>query len=259
MKLTILERPTSLTAEDFRVRLEKELKELKGELTASLTVDGFSRKGWAQIRVTGEDSEIVSELISSKFGLAHTELREMELPGVYEAEITGSNERGLRFDVGLDSGPLNCVIPTSNLIAQLADGKPIHLGEVVECYCLYPGVRISVRIARTKDDAIEAWLSDRQIDRLARWITTGLDRIQAFECYRQEAESAVLKTHSSRDVIAVESISLTLQSIVCKLGTDAVGLIPKLGHILRKQKLRPFIPKKIIGRCRPWQSQRGEN
>jgi hypothetical protein len=252
MKLTILERPTALTAKDFRVRLEKELGELKGELTASLALDGFSPKGWAKIRVTGEDSEIASELISSKFGLAHTELREIEVPGLYQAEITGSNERGLKFDVGLDSGGLNCVIPASNLIAQLADGKPIHLEQVIECYCLYPGVRISVRVAGTKDNEIEAWLSDGQIDRLARWITTGLDRIQAFECYRQEAESAVLKTHSSRDVIAVEPISLTLQSIVCKLGTDAVGLIPKLGYILRKQKLRPFLPKKIIGRCRPW-------
>lgn len=252
MKLTILERPTALTAEDFRVRLEKELEELKGELTASLALDSFSQRGWAQIRVTGEDSEIVSELISSKFGLAHTELREIEVPGVYEAEITGSNERGLKFDVGLNSGDLNCIIPTSNLIAQLADGKTIHLGQLIECYCLYPGVRTSVRFARTKENEIEAWLSDRQIDRLARWIATGLDRIQAFECYRQQAESAVLKTHSSRDIIAVESITLTLQSIVCKLGTDAVGLIPKLGHILRKQKLRPFLPKKIIGRCRPW-------
>jgi hypothetical protein len=252
MKLTILERPTALTAEDFRVRLERELEELKGELTASLALDSFSQNGWAQIRVTGEDSEIVSELMSSRFGLAHTELREIDVPGVYEAEITGSNEGGLKFDFGLNSADLNCIIPSSNLIAQLADGKPIHLGQLIECYCLYPGVRISVRLTRTKENEIEGWLSDTQIDRLARWITTGLDRIQAFECYRQEAESAVLKTHLSRDVIAVESITLTIQSIVCKLGTDAVGLIPKLGHILRKQKLRPFQPKKIIGRCRPW-------
>ena len=250
MKLTILERPTALTAKDFRVRLAKELEELKGELTAFVTFKGFSYNGWAQIEVTGEDSEIVSELVSSRFGRAYTELRALELPGVFEAEITGSNERGLKFDVGF--GSVNCIIPTSNLVAQLADGKATQLRQLLECYCLYPGVKISVRAARTRDNELEAWLSDREIGRLARWITTGLDRIQAFDCYRQEAESVVVKTHSTRDVIAVESITLTIQSIVCKLGTDAVGLIPKLGHVLLKQKLRPFLPKKIIGQCRPW-------
>jgi hypothetical protein len=250
MKLTILERPTALTAKDFKARLARELEELKGELNASVAFKGFSENDWAQIEVTGEDSEIVSELVSSRLSRAYTELRALELPGVFEAEITGSSERGLKFDVGW--GSVNCIIPTSNLIAQLADGKAMRLRQLIECYCLYPGVKISVRAARTRDNEIEAWLSDTEIGRLARWITTGLDRIHAFECYRQEAELAVLKTHSTRDVIAVEPITLTIQSIVCKLGTDAVGLIPKLGHVLRKQKLRPFLPKKIIGQCRPW-------
>jgi hypothetical protein len=136
MKLTVLERPTALTAEDFQVRLEKELEKLKGELNASITLGGFSRNGWTQINITGEDSEIMTELITSKFAPAHTELREIEAPGDYEAEITGSNGRGLKFDVGFDAGSLDCVIPTRNLNAQLADGKTAPLRQLIECYCL---------------------------------------------------------------------------------------------------------------------------
>jgi len=252
MQLTILEKATALTAKDFKVRLEKELKELKGQLTASISVDGLTKSGWTRISVAGTDNEIVGEIIANRFGLALMEPRLLEVPGIYEAAIIGRDERGLIFDFGLDPKRLKCIIPTSNLHTQLADGKSIPLEQLIECYCLHPGMRISTRVTRRADDEIEAWLSDRYMHRVEDWVATGLDRILVFDCFRKEAESAVLTTHLSRDVVAVESETLTLQSIVCKLGTDAVGLIPKLGHSLRKQKLKPFLPEKIIRRCRPW-------
>ena len=252
MQLTILERATALTAKDFKVRLEKEIKDLKGQLTASISVDGSTKSGWTRISVTGEDNEIVAEIIANRFGLAFTEPRFLEVPGVYEAAAMGTNERGLTFDFGLDPKRLKCIIPTSNLNAQLADGKEIPLEQLIEYYCLHPGVRISTRVTRRTDNEIEAWLSDMYMHRVEDWVTAGLDRILVFDCYKKEAESAVLTTHLSRDVVAVESETLTLQSIVCKLGTDAVGLIPQLGRSLRKQKLKPFLPEKITRRCRPW-------
>jgi len=231
------------------VRFGNELQELKGELAANITFEGFSQRGWAQVNVSGEDAEIVTQLIANKFNLARTDSAS-EAAEVYEAEIHRFSEAGLSFDYG--SGPnSNSIIPIHSLQAQLADGKDVSLRELVDCYCLYPGMRISVRVRR-RSNGFESWLSDEQTERFSQWITTGLDRIQAFDCYRQDAESAVLNAHLSRDVIAVQPLTLTLQSIVCKLGTDAVGLIPKLGSVLRKQKLRPFLPKKIMSRCRSW-------
>jgi len=252
MKIILLERPAPLTAKSFSDKLEKTLNDLKGDLTATLTLDGFSGRGWARINVTGEDSEIVAELITKKFGVAHTELNELDIPVVYDAQPIESDQDGLKFDLGLDRSSPTCLIPSRNLQAQLADGKTMQARKLVECYCLYPGERISVRATRRTDNEIEAWLSDEQIDLLSRGITSGLDRIMAFDCYKEDAEAAVLKTHLTRDVIRVESVTLTTQSIICKLGTDAVGLIPKLGYILRKQRLRPFSPKKIVSVCRPW-------
>jgi hypothetical protein len=253
MKITILERPNGITTNDFKQRLEIALAELKSELTASTTLDGFSRNGWARISLSGEDSEILAELVEKKFGRAHTDLQAIETPGVYEGIITDSNRNGLEVDLGIEApSHLNCTVPTGNLTAQLADGKAAQCREVVESYCLSPGVRISVRITKKGPNEIEAWLSDLQMDLLSDWITTGLDRIQAFDCYKQDAESAIVKANLARDIISIDPITLTVQSIVCKLGTDAIGLIPKLGSVLRRQKLRPFIPKRIMARCRPW-------
>ena len=252
MNFTILERPTHLTAKDFKTRLERELAALKGELGASVTVDGFSSTGWVQLHIAGEDGEILSELISRKFRLAQTSQTEINMPGNYPAVIVGAGERGLKVDLGLGPENLECLIQTGNLNAQLADGKRLPLRELIECYCLYPNVKIAMRISRRTEHEVDGWLSDDTINRFADWVETGLDRILAFECFKEDAESAVRRAHLSRDVISVNSLSLNVQSIVCKLGTDAVGLIPLLGRILRKQPLKPFQPKKIISRCRPW-------
>jgi hypothetical protein len=252
MKLTLLEHQTTSTSKNFQARLAEELGRLKGELDAAVSLHIRSSSGWVQVEIAGEDSEIVTQLITNKFALAHTDLNDIEPQRNYQAEIIGTSGRGLNFDVGLGSGHIECVVPTSNLNAQLTDGKNMPLRHVVECYCLYPGMKIGVRIAGKTDQEIEGWLADSFIDRLDDWIKTGLDRILAFECFRKEAESSILKTHLTRDIIAVDPLGLTVQSIVCKLGTDAVGLIPKLGQILRNQSLKPFQPKKIKSRCRPW-------
>ncbi len=253
MKITILERPSEITARNFKPRLEKALNELKSGLKATTTLDGFSPNGWTRVGIIGEDSEILTALIGKKFGLAHTDLREIDVADVYEAIITGVTPGGLEFDVGLErGGHCKCSVPVNHLIAQLADGKNIPCREIANDYCLLPGVRLSVRVTRKTDNEIEAWLSDSQIERLGGWITFGLDRIEVFECFEQEVDAAILTAHLSRDIISTDQITLTVQSIECKLGTDAVGLIPKLGSVLKKQELQPFIPRRIVARCRPW-------
>ena len=252
MRVTILERPTPLTAKAFEAHLQKEFERLKGDLAASVKLDDFSRSGWARVAITGEDAEIMTELISNKFGLAASKPEDITVPGTHQTEIIGINEANLQLEIGVESRNLRCMIPSTHLTAQLADGKAMQVKQLVDYYCLYPSVRISARVTSTFPHGLEAWLSDQYIANLTNWVTTGLDRILVFDCYKDEAEAAVLRAHLHRDVVAIESITLTLQSITCKLGTDAVGLIPKLGHVLRKQRLAPFLPKRILDRCRPW-------
>jgi len=251
MRLTLLERPTASTAQEFPSRLERRLEELKGELNASVKFEGSSHGGWAIVSITGEDSEIMSELTRSEFAVAHTESGLIKLQDNLPAEIVESDPNGLKVDIGLGT-KLQCLIPTANLNAQLADGKALPLRQLMECYSLYPGVRVCVRVAEKNDYEIKTWLADSSTDTIGDWVKTGLDRIQVLECFKTEAETAVTKAHLSRDVLAVDSMTLTTQSIVCKLGTDAIGLMPKLGRFLREQPLKPFQPRKIMSRCRPW-------
>ena len=255
MRITLLQGPGATSREAFATSLEQTFLNLKGELGATIKLAGFSKKGYARIELEGEDSEIVSELIIQRLGIAHTSLSEVELHGNYEGIVSGYSGEGLDVDLGIESPkPVSAKVRANSLRAQLTDGKPLMLGEIIENYCLFPRTKISVRITRLEPEngILEAWLADSQLQRYSEWITSGLDRIQVYDCSENEVKSAIRRGRLERDIISIEPLTLTLHSVLCKLGTDAIGLIPKLGRVLRERELKPFLPKRIRTRCRPW-------
>ena len=83
MKLIILQRPGQFTTKDFHAELDKALRAVKGELGASIRLDGFSRKGWARLDLEGEDSDVLRELLARDLGQAHTNAANLEAQGIY--------------------------------------------------------------------------------------------------------------------------------------------------------------------------------
>jgi len=56
-------------------------------------------------------------------------------------------------------------------------------------------------------------------------------------------KKAIQITQLTRDIIRLDTLSFTSSFLTCKLGTDAPGVISKLGKELRHAKLFSFIPK----------------
>lgn len=205
--------------------------------------------------LAGDDSEVVSELVSRKLGLAQTELAGIENLGHYDGIITGQTATCLQIDIGIEKPrPLKIKIDLNTLRAQLCDGKALSMEEIIDHYCLFPSTRVAIRITNFEPESelAEGWLADSQLVLFSNWISMRLDRIQVLDSSKREVEFAVKKANLGRDIVSVERQTLTTQSVVCKLGTDAVGLIPKLGSVLGRRELKPFLPKRIVSRCRPW-------
>ena len=254
MQITLLQRPGKVSVKEFSATLEESLSKLREELSATTKLVQLSGNEWAKVEIQGEDSEVVTELISREFGRAQSDLAQIRVQENYEGivDAVGAN---LSVDIGVQKPTrLSVNLDLKGLRAQLSDGKPLSCKEVADLYCIRPGSRLAVRITRLDLDrrTIEAWLADSQIQLFSQWITSGLERIQVFTCTRQSLENALRKAALERDVISVETNTLTTHSVVCKLGTDAIGLIPKLGSKLRKSELEPFVPKRILQRCRQW-------
>ena len=254
MQLTLLQRRGSVAAEEFAAALNESLSDLKGELSASARLVGFSKNGWAKVAIDGADSEILSEIITREFGQAQVDIAHLELHANHMA-IVKAVGTDLQVDIGIEEpSPLGVNLGVRTLRAQLCDGRNLPCKEITECYCIQPGSALLVRIEHLERDTgrIEAWVADSQIELFSDWVASRLERIQVFDCTRRRVDLAIRRANLDRDVISVESSTLTTHSAVCKLGTDAIGLIPKLGGILRKSELKPFLPKRVLAKCRQW-------
>jgi len=254
MLITLLQRPGKVTVKEFGATLEESLSRLRGELSASTRLVGFSANRWANVDIDGEDAEVVTEIISRELGRAQSDLNQIQAQENYYGIVDRAGS-DLTVDIGIEKpSPLSVRLSLNGLRAQLCDGKPLSSNEIAEAYCIHMGSRLAVRLTRLERDTgtLEAWLADSQIELFSRWIKSHLDQILVFDCTRPMLEDAIRKANLERDVISVESSTLTTHSVVCKLGTDAIGLIPKLGARLKRSRLEPFLPKRILKKCRQW-------
>lgn len=72
-----------------------------------------------------------------------------------------------------------------------------------------------------------------------------MHRIIAIGGSHDRLSEAVRLAKADRDIIQIEELSFTTNSLVCKLGTDAPGIIAKIGRHLSEFKLCAFLPERL--------------
>ena len=230
---------------------ETALRTLCGDLKIKVEVQGASARGWVQVNVSGEDEAVALRLLDREIGLAPVSAERVERFSVFRGKIVDSakSRTELYVDVGLsDSGIHDAFVPLWRLQAQLGDGKKIPLQRLIELFCLFDFAPLSIKIVgdlRRERNVYEAELSEDQLSRFSGWLNSNLDRLIAFGATRNEVVRAVERAHHFRDVSQIEALGPMEHALLCKLGTDAVGLVPKLGPHLASADLAPFSPRRI--------------
>ena len=230
---------------------ETMLRELCGDLKVRVGAQGTSSRGWIQINVSGEDETVALRLLDREIGLAPVSAEGVDRSSVFRGKIVDSakSRTELYVDVGLsDSGIYDAFVPLWRLQAQLGDGKKMPLQRLIELFCLFDFMPLSIRIMsdlKPEKGVSEAELSEDQLSRFSGWLNSNLDRLIVFGASRSEVANAVERAHHFRDVSQIETLGPMEHALLCKLGTDAIGLVPKLGPYLTSADLAPFSPRKI--------------
>ena len=220
-------------------------------LKVELRVIGKTSRGWIQVEVFGEDETVASHYLDQEVGLTPVSIDKLKRFSAVRGRVVSSGESGnqLLVDVGVFS-PRTCdaTVSLQSLQAQLADGKKLSIKRIIELFCLYENLPLKVKIVGNVDARrkhVEAELSETQLSQIMRWINSSLDRLVVLGASFSDVEHAVQASKHARDVIKVESLGLLEHAVVCKLGTHAVGLTPKLGPLLPTAKLASFSPREI--------------
>ncbi len=248
-KVTLLEKVYgSFPPKTFETLFSSLCKGLK----VKLKVVGETNRGWIQIEVSGEDELVALHLIDREIGLAPVTLNNLKKFSVKRGRVVFSekSKKQLYVDIGIFSPePYDAFIPLQRLQTQLADGKKISLQTMEALFCLYDNLPLKIKIMRevdTQKDCIEAELAESQLSQITSWIRSGFDRLIVLGAFCSDVERAMKLARHLRDIIKIESLGVLEHVVLCKLGTDAVGLIPKFGRFLQDAVFLPFSPKKIL-------------
>lgn len=248
-RLIVAERIPSSSQEANRPLLDERFRKLASGLEASAHVEGFARNGFVKVEIEGEDSEILTELIKRRLGIAPENASELEIDDNLKAYVIGIGRNGqsVEVEIGPDSLHLRCEITQQALMAQLCDGRAVPVDRISRTYCLQEGVPVLVRITHIDRHRrhLEAWISDDQIARFENWRRQRFHRIVAVGATQERLREAIRTCRVERDVIDVEELAFIANSLVCKLGTEAPGIIAKIGRHVGDARLYAFVPERL--------------
>jgi hypothetical protein len=208
---------------------------------------------WVQVSLSGEDEVIATSYINKKLGTCPISIKNVNKFSVLKGYISkvDTAKQELKVDVGVFEPKITqATIPLAYLQAQLADGRKVALKKISEIYGFNENLPLSIKVIRIngeEDEVLQAELSMAQIEKIRLWQQSLLDRLIILGSSLGEIETVLERTRLNRDVIGTEALGMFEHALTCKLGTDATGLIPKIGRYMRNAVFIVFNPKKIIG------------
>ena len=205
---------------------------------------------WPQLVLAGEDEGIAASYVSKEIGICPTSLENISKFSVLKGYITNleKSKEELSIDVGiLKPEIVYATIPLRHLQAQLVDGRKIALGKIAELFGLCEDLPVCVKVSLLNEDEnrIDAELSTDQIEKYQVWRESLLDRLLVLGLSVNEIKMTLEHAKLDRDIIGVETLGMFEHALTCKLGTDAAGLIPKIGRNLRNAKFAVFNPRRL--------------
>jgi hypothetical protein len=207
--------------------------------------------GWVHVSISGEDENVAVRYLADNIGFCPTGLEEIRKYSTLKGYVTdpSKSKNELWVDIGVSSpSHVDAAVSLNQLQAQLGDGRKMALGKMIELFGLCENLPLHIRVtsADLEKKYIEAELSEKQQEQYAGWTRSLLDRLLVLGASYGEVTSAIRRAEFDRDIVKVESLGMFEHAVVCKLGTDAAGLIPRIGKNLRKAVFSVFNPRKIL-------------
>lgn len=231
----------------------KQIDELLQDQFADLDVEAKvvanPASKWVQVFLEGEDEVIAAAYARKEIGTCPVSLENIEAGAALRGYVSKVDEsRGqLTVDVGVfEPKVTQAAVPLAALREQFSAGKDVGLRAITEAYGIAEGVPISVKVTSKEAEGLTAELSSEQVEKLKGWQQSLLDRLIILRAPKELVTATLERTHLDRDVIDVEQLGFFEFALTCKLGTEARGLIPRVGRYMRNAVFVVFYSKRSL-------------
>jgi len=246
--MTTLTLLTKIVDQDQLKKISSALNFSFKGLEVEATILGEVADRWVQIALAGEDEGIATNYLIKEIGVCPGIFGNIKKFSTLKGYIKniGKKGEGPLIDVGIFQPKIvYATIDLRRLQAQLVDGRKISSVKIAELFGLCEDLPISVKVNDLNEEEcrIDAELSSKQIMKYVVWRESLLDRLLVLGPTLHEVKVTIEHAKLERDVIDVEPLGLLEHALTCKLGTDAAGLMPKIGRNLRNAQFAVFNPK----------------
>jgi hypothetical protein len=231
--------------------VDKFLKSTLRELQVETKINDITPSRQIQVTISGADEKAASHYVTEEIGQCPTRIEDVRRFSTYKGHLTSTrkNRSELGVDIGISSPEMiEAKILLQQLQAQLCDGRKVSLEKISELFGFCENFPVTIKISSIDKEKkqVEAMFSGTQTSQFENWTRSLLDRLIVIGSSSQEITLALNRARLNRDVIDVEYLGLFEHAVVCKLGTDGKGLIPKVGKSLHNASLSIFSPKRIV-------------
>ena len=205
------------------------------DLDVKAAVTANSTYKWVQLSIDGEDEVVAAAFARKEIGICPANIENVEQGSILKGYISKVDEsRGqILIDVGVfEPKVIQAVVSIVVLRQQFSASKEAKLKQIAEAYALAEGLPIFVKIT-SKEEGLEAELAEAQVEKLKSWQQSLLDRLIILRANKELVTSTLERTHLNRDVIDIEQLGFFEFALTCKLGTEARGLISRVGRYMR--------------------------
>jgi hypothetical protein len=249
--LTILTLFTKAYNKGQLKQIEASLQTVFEDLDAQIQVYSSPNSKWVKAEVTGEDEGVAKSYISKQIGVCPNSIEDVTEGSEFKGYIQKmDNPEMLTVDIGIsEPKTVYARISLVTLQTQLLGEKKASLKKIAELYALSTDLPISIKVSKVnvaEEGMIEAELAAGQVEAFKNWQDSLLDRLVILGTTADEVTLTLERTRLNRDVISTEALGLFEQVLTCKLGTDAAGLIPRIGRYMRNARFFVYNPKKLV-------------
>lgn len=227
------------------------LKAAFEDLDVQVEVLGEQKYKWVQVEVSGEDEAVAKSYINKHIGTCPTTAENVKVGSELKGYIQKMDSKdALTVDIGvIEPKIIHASVPLAVLQAQLMGGKTVDLKKIMELFALDTNLPITVKITELniEEGKMKAELAPSQVEMFKNWKDSLLDRLIILGTTPDDITETLERTRLTRDIINTEPLGLFEHVLTCKLGTDAAGLISKIGRYMRNARFVVFNPKKLAG------------
>lgn len=248
--MTTLTLLTKIYSSNQRKHIANVVKDLFEDLAVDASFTGSLNERWVHVSLSGEDEAIATNLLARDFGFCPVTLEKIEKSSTLKGFVSNlkNSKEALHVDVGVfQPKPIHATVSLSNLQTTLASERKTSLGKLSDLWCICENLPLTIKVVdvNPEENLIAAELATEQVEKYMFWRDSLLDRLIVLGISLSQAKLAVEQAMLQRDVIDIESLGMFEHALVCKLGTDAAGLIPRLGRRVRAATFFVYSPRKV--------------